>query len=182
MTLCPQAWPMSGSASYSQQMAMASGPRPIVASKAVARPPTPRCTSKPPAESASAHHAAACDLLEAELRVRVDAVRQLDEACRLAVDDGLCALLLSRQSALARTHSITATMSPKPTVSPGLTRTSRTVPAIEARIGFSIFIASRTHKTSPAATRSPAATSTCTIVPCIGTVTVPSEGAVAPRA
>ena len=50
-----------------------------------------------------------------------------------------------------------------------------TLPATVDLMGFSIFIASSTQRTSPISTVSPGATSTCTIVPCIGTVTVPSS-------
>ena len=44
----------------------------------------------------------------------------------------------------ARLHSMTATTSPPPTVSPGATLISLTVPAFSAAIWFSIFIASST--------------------------------------
>ena len=37
ITLCPQAWPISGRASYSQQMATVGLPEPILATKAVSR-------------------------------------------------------------------------------------------------------------------------------------------------
>ena len=48
ITLCPQAWPMAGSASYSQRMAMV-GPSPVsmLARNAVSTPATPRSTLKP---------------------------------------------------------------------------------------------------------------------------------------
>ena len=48
MTLCPQACPMLGSASYSAMMAMV-GPGPLpsmVARNAVGSPPTPRSTAR----------------------------------------------------------------------------------------------------------------------------------------
>ena len=63
--------------------------------------------------------------------------------------------------------------SPGPTDSPGATRTSLTVPAFSALTLFSIFMASSTHTVCPTSTVSPAATRTLTIVPCIGTATVP---------
>ncbi len=49
ITLCPQAWPMFGKASYSAMIAMV-GPEAspaIVARKAVGSPPTPRSTAAP---------------------------------------------------------------------------------------------------------------------------------------
>lgn len=58
-TLCPQAWPMPGRASYSAQNAMTRSPVPYVASTAVGRPPAPRVTSKPASSMRSAIRAAA---------------------------------------------------------------------------------------------------------------------------
>ncbi len=48
ITLCPQAWPMPGSASYSHRIAMV-GPSPVsmVPRNAVSTPPTPFSTLKP---------------------------------------------------------------------------------------------------------------------------------------
>ena len=57
MTLCPQAWPTSGRASYSAQMAMTSGPVPASATNAVGRSAVPVVTAKPPVASASAANA-----------------------------------------------------------------------------------------------------------------------------
>ena len=68
---------------------------------------------------------------------------------------------------------MTATTSPAPTAWPGSTLTSATVPAMSAAMLFSIFIASSTQTAWPTSTVSPTATSTFTIVPCIGTVTLP---------
>src|SRR5919198_877772 len=53
ITLCPQAWPISGSASYSAQTTTRSGPWPVRAANAVGRPPTPRSTRRPAPSSAS---------------------------------------------------------------------------------------------------------------------------------
>ena len=47
MMLCPQACPMAGSASYSQQTAMVGPLVPAVARKAVSRPYAPRSTARP---------------------------------------------------------------------------------------------------------------------------------------
>ena len=65
------------------------------------------------------------------------------------------------------------TTSPPPTVSPGATLISLTVPARSVAIWFSIFIASSTTTGWPASTVSPTSTRILTIVPCIGTVTSP---------
>jgi hypothetical protein len=64
-----------------------------------------------------------------------------------------------------------------PTVSPAATRTSFTVPAFSALMWFSIFIASSTSTDCPSSTASPSATSTLTIVPCIGAEMVPLPAA-----
>src|SRR5207247_6177928 len=69
-------------------------------------------------------------------------------------------------------HAMTATLSPAPTVAPASTRISEIVPARSALMWFSIFIASRTHTVCPTSTRSPTATHTLTIVPCLVTVTL----------
>ena len=58
MTLWPHAWPISGSASYSQQMAMCSGPSPARAANAVGRSWMPVRTSNPAPASISATAAA----------------------------------------------------------------------------------------------------------------------------
>src|SRR5438309_797495 len=60
MTLWPQAWPIPGSASYSQRIATV-GPSPVsmVARNAVATPATPRSTLKPCLSRKSPSHAAA---------------------------------------------------------------------------------------------------------------------------
>ena len=79
MTLCPHAWPTPGSASYSAQIAMVSGPEPAaVATNAVGMSHTPASIVNGPL-SASATHAAAALLLEGELGMGVHRVRQLDE-------------------------------------------------------------------------------------------------------
>ena len=70
-------------------------------------------------------------------------------------------------------HSITATTSPGPTASPAVTLISVTVPAFSAVTAFSIFMASSTQTVWPTSTVSPTATTIFTIVPCIGTMTVP---------
>ena len=75
---------------------------------------------------------------------------------------------------------MTTTMSPVPTVSPGGDLDSFTVPAFSAVMLFSIFMASSTQTGWPASTASPTATSTLTIVPCIGTVIVPQPAAPPP--
>src|SRR5437016_1710046 len=59
ITLCPQAWPMPGRASYSAHTATTIGPLPAVAIRAVGRSHDPRSTSKPPAASDSPTQAAA---------------------------------------------------------------------------------------------------------------------------
>ena len=64
-------------------------------------------------------------------------------------------------------------MSPDPTAWPASHLTSVTLPAFSAVIWFSIFMASRTTTVIPTCTSSPTATSTCTIVPCIGATTSP---------
>src|ERR1700751_1500019 len=61
---------------------------------------------------------------------------------------------------------------PAETVWPTATASPVTVPSLCAVSGCSIFIASRTTITSPAATRSPSATAILTIVPCIGLTSV----------
>src|SRR5215204_4101160 len=53
ITLCPQAWPTPGRASYSAHTTMCSGPDPARAANAVGRSPTPRSTSSPPPSSSS---------------------------------------------------------------------------------------------------------------------------------
>src|SRR4051794_13859118 len=58
-------------------------------------------------------------------------------------------------------------------VSPTATRSPATVPALAARTGFSIFMASTTAMTSPASTSCPSWTATFTTVPCMGAVTAP---------
>ena len=55
----------------------------------------------------------------------------------------------------------------------GATRTSLTRPAFSALTLFSIFMASSTQTVWPTSTVSPTATRTLTIVPCMGTATVP---------
>src|SRR6266576_735498 len=77
---------------------------------------------------------------------------------------------------------MTISTSPVPTVSPAATRTSFTVPPPSALMWFSIFIASSTSSDWPGSTASPCATSTFTIVPCIGALTVPSPPAPLPAA
>src|SRR5437764_5253888 len=59
MTLCPQAWPVPGRASYSAHTPTTIGPPPAVAISAVGRSQTPLSTSKPPAASDSPTQAAA---------------------------------------------------------------------------------------------------------------------------
>src|SRR5829696_1439647 len=76
---------------------------------------------------------------------------------------------------------MTATTSPPPTVWPGETLISLTLPAFSAAIWFSIFIASRTTMPAPTATSWPTSTRTLTIVPCIGTVTSPLPAAPPPE-
>src|SRR5262245_28336529 len=60
ITLCPQAWPTAGRASYSAHTTTCSGPDPARAANAVARSPTPRSTSRPPPSSSSHSQAQAC--------------------------------------------------------------------------------------------------------------------------
>ncbi len=60
ITLCPQAWPIAGRASYSAHMATVSGPVPLVAENAVESPQIPRSTTKPKSVSAPAHQVDAC--------------------------------------------------------------------------------------------------------------------------
>src|SRR5829696_7398490 len=59
ITLCPQAWPTPGRASYSAHTTTCSGPDPARAANAVGRSPTPRSTSSPPPSSSSHSHAQA---------------------------------------------------------------------------------------------------------------------------
>src|SRR5918996_664772 len=54
ITLCPQAWPTAGRASYSAHTTTCSGPDPARAANAVGSSPTPRSTSRP-APSSSSH-------------------------------------------------------------------------------------------------------------------------------
>src|SRR5581483_2742567 len=54
MTLCPQAWPTPGRASYSAQMATVSGPLPEVATNAVGSSQAPSSTVKPASARGSA--------------------------------------------------------------------------------------------------------------------------------
>src|SRR5215217_2642180 len=54
ITLCPQAWPTAGRASYSAHTITCSGPDPARAANAVGSSPTPRSTSRP-APSSSSH-------------------------------------------------------------------------------------------------------------------------------
>src|SRR5581483_10436174 len=82
--------------------------------------------------------------------------------------------------AVAMGQLMTTRMSPVPTVSPGETRISETVPAFSALTWFSIFIASRTTTGWPTSTESPTATSALTIVPCIGAATSPLPAAPVP--
>ena len=56
------------------------------------------------------------------------------------------------------------------------------VPALSATMLFSIFMASSTQIVSPAATSAPSATSTFTMVPCIGIVMTPDPAAEPPWA
>src|SRR5215831_18893308 len=60
ITLWPHACPISGSASYSAQMATCRGPEPARATNAVGRSQTPRSTRKPPASRTSAIQPTAC--------------------------------------------------------------------------------------------------------------------------
>ena len=79
MTLCPHAWPIPGSASYSAQTATVSGPEPYSATTAVSRSPTP-CLRR---------GGDACRgrvLLERELGVGVHGAAQRDELRPTVVD------------------------------------------------------------------------------------------------
>src|SRR5215212_2704768 len=60
ITLCPQACPTPGRASYSPHTTTCSGPDPARAANAVGRSPTPRSTSSPPPSSSSHSQAQAC--------------------------------------------------------------------------------------------------------------------------
>jgi len=60
ITLWPQAWPISGRASYSAHMATVSGPVPALAANAVRQPADSALDAKPPSVSASAHQLDAC--------------------------------------------------------------------------------------------------------------------------
>src|SRR5919197_4439275 len=64
--------------------------------------------------------------------------------------------------------SITASVCPVSTTWPALMGRLLTVPSRVATMWFSIFMASRMHTTSPAATACPSSTMTWRIVPCIG--------------
>ena len=88
MMLWPQACPTTGSASYSAQMAMCSGPSPTLATNAVGMSYTPRSTSKPAASSAVCQPRGGLRLLVAELGIGVDAMRQLDEAGMRSLERG----------------------------------------------------------------------------------------------
>src|SRR5919202_1247486 len=70
-------------------------------------------------------------------------------------------------------YSRTTRGSPGRTVLPVSTRTFATLPLLCARISLSIFIASRMHRCSSAATSWPSAARTLTIVHCIGATTAP---------
>src|ERR687897_2524214 len=60
ITLCPQACPTAGRASYSAHTTTCSGPDPARAANAVGRSPTPRSTSSPAPSSSSHSQAQAC--------------------------------------------------------------------------------------------------------------------------
>src|SRR5512132_3579747 len=60
ITLCPQAWPTAGRASYSAHTTTCSGPDPARAANAVGRSPTPRSTWSPAPSSSSHSQALAC--------------------------------------------------------------------------------------------------------------------------
>src|ERR671910_572511 len=60
ITLCPQACPTAGRASYSAHTTTCSGPEPARAANAVGRSPTPRSTSSPAPSSSSHSQAQAC--------------------------------------------------------------------------------------------------------------------------
>src|SRR5687768_8552536 len=93
-------------------------------------------------------------LLEAELGVGVDPVAEIDQ---LPFDeaDHLASGRLGIELHSPVVYSMTATMSPAPTVSPGFTLISVTVPARSAMTLFSIFMASSTHTAWPVSTASP---------------------------
>ncbi len=59
MMLWPQAWPTPGSASYSAQIPMCSGPVPARAMNAVGSSHAPVCTSNPASASSAETQAAA---------------------------------------------------------------------------------------------------------------------------
>ena len=74
--LWPQAWPMPGSASYSAQIATCSGPLPARATNAVGRSQTPRVDGEARRLRAPQRASRRPLLLEAELGMGVDAVRE----------------------------------------------------------------------------------------------------------
>ncbi len=85
--LWPQAWPMPGSASYSAQMPMTSGPEPAVATNAVGQVGHAGLDLEAGGGQRLGAPGAAPHLLEAKLGIGVDPVAEVDEGGTLGVDE-----------------------------------------------------------------------------------------------
>ena len=86
MMLCPQAWPIPGSASYSHRTATVGPEVPARATKAVSRPKAPRSTSRPSAFEHVGQQVVGELLLEAELGAGVDLVRHVEQDLLSSID------------------------------------------------------------------------------------------------
>ena len=84
MMLWPQAWPISGSASYSAQMPTTSGPLPKSARNAVSRPPADCGDLESALGDQRLRLGAAAVLGERQFRLGVNRVRQLDQVAATA--------------------------------------------------------------------------------------------------
>ena len=121
MMLCPQAWPRSGSASYSAQTAITRSPPPDRDSSAVGRSYTPSATSRPPARIVSA--TARAETVSPKHSSGVWWRKWLSEtsSSRCSSTTAAAASLADEAAPVpAFTYSMTATTSPAPTESPAL--------------------------------------------------------------